>query len=417
MEYVIFSKDREILRRLAEQKLAAAHSPENLERRRLWYAHDAGRGERPMVLTEAWVAFEQLPESRLECREEWAREAEQILRWELFQFHHLQDDHVLEPVFDCKWQVFISNYGVEPQITWADTAGGNVTSRCWKPPIADLDRDFELLKPRTYSVDREGSLASKAVLEEVFSGILTVRMRGAFWWTTGLTQILIDLIGLDTMMMFMCTHPEGIHRLMAFLRDDHLAFIDWLERERLFTLNNLNDCIGSGSMGYSRELPQPDWKEGDPVRTKDLWVLSESQETVSISPAMFEEFVFYYQQPIAERFGRLYYGCCEPLHIKWPVIRKFSNLRRVSVSPWCDQTFMAEVCGRDIAFSRKSNPTLVSTPYFDESSIRADLRETIAIARNCNLELIMKDVHTLAGDPYRLRRWVQLAHEVINEVY
>lgn len=414
--YTVTPRDRDILRALAERKRAAAESVENQERKRLWYALDADAAERPMVLAESWVAYEKLPASRLECGEAWARTAENTLRFELFQFEEIRDDHVIEPFIACPWNVQASNYGVESEVTWADSSGGNVTSRHWEPPIKDLDADFHLLKPRTFSVDREGSLALKACLEEVSDGILPVHMRGGFWWTAGLTQPLIELIGLDHMMEYMCTNPGGLHRIMAFLRDEQLAFIDWLEQGELFTLNNLNDYIGSGSMGYSKALPQPDWHDAMPVRPRDLWLLSESQETVSISPAMFEEFVFQYQLPITERFGRLYYGCCEPMHIKWPVVKRFPNLKRVSISPWCDQGFMAEACGRDCVFSRKQNPTLVSTPYFDEDAIRSDLRETLRIARGCNIEIIMKDVHTLSGDHGRLTRWVELVREVSGEM-
>ena len=67
---------------------------------------------------------------------------------------------------------------------------------------------------------------------------------------------------------------------MAFLRDDHIAYAEWLEREGLLSLNNENDYVGSGSYGHTHHLPQKDWKPGDKVRLKDLWVLSESQETV-----------------------------------------------------------------------------------------------------------------------------------------
>jgi len=416
VDYRKTSKDVAVLRGLAERKALLAAHPENLERKQLWYAHDAGHGERPMVLAEGWVAFEQLPESQLACEEEWARTVEQGLRFELFQFDHLQDDHVLEPFMATNWRVSLGNYGVESKITWASTSGGNVTSRHWEPPVKDLDHDVDLLQPREFSVDHEGTLAYKALLDEVFDGILPVQLRGGFWWTAGLTQPLIELIGLNEMMIFMCTHPEGMHRLMAFLRDDHLALVDWLEREHLFSLNNLNDYVGSGSMGYTHALPQSDRTERDPVRPKDLWLLSESQETVSISPAMFEEFVFQYQLPIVERFGRLYYGCCEPMHIKWPVVKRFPNLKRLSISPWCDQEYMARECGREYVFSRKPNPTLVSTSYFDEDAIRADLRETLEIAGTCNLEFVMKDVHTLAGQPDRLKRWVAIAREEIDTI-
>ena len=416
-EWKTSEHDLEVLRRLAGRKREIAEDPLNVERRRLWYKHDAGESERPLMLAESWVAFEDLPQSQHLCEEEWARQLEKDLRFEIFRFEDIQDDHVIEPHAQCNWRVTSSGYGVEVKNEYAERVSGNVSSRRWEPPIKDLDGDFEKLRPRTFEVDRASSLAWKEHMAQVFDGILPVRFRGGFWWTTGMTIVLIDLIGLENMMLYMCTNPDGLHRLMAFLRDDHLAHAEWLEREGLLTLNNENDYIGSGSMGYTDELPQPGWDEGEPVRTRDLWVLSESQETSEVGPAMFEEFVFQYQQPVIERFGRCYYGCCEGVHLKWDVIRRLSNLKRVSISPWCDQARMAEALGRDYVFSRKPNPTLVSTREFSEEAIRADIRETLTAARGCAVELIMKDVHTLCGEPDRLARWVRIAREVIDECW
>jgi hypothetical protein len=144
-------------------------------------------------------------------------------------------------------------------------------------------------------------------------------------------------------------------------------------------------------------------------------VLLESQETVGVSPELFAEFIYPYQRDIAARFGSLYYGCCEPVHTRWHVLKELPNLQRISVSPWCDQRFMGEALGRDVVFSRKPNPTLISTATFDEGAIQADLRETLAAARGCRLEIIMKDVHELAGEPRRAARWVELARQSAAE--
>ena len=74
---------------------------------------------------------------------------------------------------------------------------------------------------------------------------------------------------------------------------------------------------------------------------------------------------------------------------------------------------MAEALGNRYVFSRKPNPTLISTPGFSEALIRQDLRTTLSAAsrHSCRLEIIMKDVHTLNNEPWRLARWVQLARE------
>ena len=76
---------------------------------------------------------------------------------------------------------------------------------------------------------------------------------------------------------------------------------------------------------------------------------------------------------------------------------------------------MAEALGRDYVYSRKPMPTLISTARFDEDAIREDLRRTLKAAADCNVELIMKDVHTLSGEPHRMARWVELVRETIEE--
>jgi hypothetical protein len=222
--------------------------------------------------------------------------------------------------------------------------------------------------------------------------------------------------------------PAGLHRLMKFLRDDHLAFASWLEREGLLSLNNENDYIGSGSIGYTRELPKTGtglvFQKKKPAPSpflgmKDMWVLLESQETVGVGPKQFEEFKFPYQRDIAEKFGLVYYGCCEPVHTRWEVVRKMPNLRAVSIAPLCNQEVMAEKMGGDYIYSRKPNPTLISTEHFNEELIRKDLRVTLDVVKKhgCPLEIIMKDVHTLCNEPHRLARWVQLTRDAISEMW
>ncbi len=386
----------------------------NLERRAAWLAHDAGTGGRPMILAE-WGGVRDAkrpfddPRGLL-CAGEWARGIEERLRGDVLRFERLKDDHVVEPWFALNWDVSTSDYGVQKKTQTADN-DGHLGAVHWDPALADLDADFGKLKPRTFQVDRAATLADQATVEAAIGDICPVQIRGSFYWTMGMTIVAIDLIGLENLMLAMYDNPAGLHRLMAFLRDDHLAFARWLEREGLLSLNNANDYIGSGSEGHSRALPQAGWKPGDPVRLRDCWVLSESQETVGVGPDLFEEFIFPYQRDVVQAFGRCYYGCCEPVNSRWHVLKRLPNLARVSVSPWADQAFMAEACGRDVVFSRKPSPTQISTSVFDERAIRADLRETLDVARNCRLELIMKDVHTLHNEPERLARWVELARE------
>jgi hypothetical protein len=399
---------------LAGAVAQAAADPCMAERRRLWYLHAACQGERPMILAETMgVLPELLPESVLTCESTMARRLELYFRDLLFRHHQVADDYVIEPWFNVNWQVDLGSYGVTAEKTRGDNAG-KLGSYVWDAPIKDLDRDFDLLHPRQFSVDREGTLALQAEIEALLGDILPVRIRGMFYWTMGMTWTAIDLIGLQNLMLVMYDNPSGLHRLMAFLRDDHLALIDWLEAEGLYTLNNEDDYIGSGSIGYTHELPQKDWQPGERVRAKDLWVLSESQETVGVSPKLFAKFVLPYQLPLIARFGLCYYGCCEPVHTRATLLRQIPNLRRLSVSPWCDQAYVAEHLPDDVILCRKPNPALISRATWDEEAIRADIAESLHLMRGRTIEFAMKDVHTLADQPWRLGRWVELAREEIE---
>jgi len=72
---------------------------------------------------------------------------------------------------------------------------------------------------------------------------------------------------------------------------------------------------------------------------------------------------------------------------------------------------MAAQLGRDYVYCRKPLPTLVCGPTFDEEGIRADLRATLTVAGHLNLQIILKDTHTVHHEPGRIGRWVQLARE------
>jgi len=414
--YALPEDDIDILRRLAERQVEIADTPVNLERKELWYRHDSGTTGRPMILAEVFgVRDEVSPLPSLDCESPWAQVIEGRLRFEIYQFEVLKDDHVVEPYFNINWRVEVSDYGVQPVEHTGDNLG-RMASKRWDPPIPDLDNDFDKLHPRTYSVDREATLARKERLEKVFGDILPVRIRGTFWWTMGMTEPAMKLHGLENLMVDTLDNPEGLHRLMAFLRDDHLAFAEWLEKEGLLTLNNENDYLGSGSMGYTHDLPESGARDTDPVRMKDQWVLLESQETVGVGPKQFEEIFLPYQLSIAEKFGKCYYGCCEPVNTRWHLLKRIPRLARVSVSPWADEEVMAQELGSDYVYCRKPKPTLISTERFDEEAIRADLRHTLTVAKGCRLEIVMKDVHTLNNQPWRLPRWVEIAREVIDEM-
>jgi hypothetical protein len=191
------------------------------------------------------------------------------------------------------------------------------------------------------------------------------------------------------------------------LRDGTIAMIDALEQANLLSPNWDGAYVGSGGFGWSDELPDPGFS--DSVRLQDMWGFGESQETVGVSPRMFELFIFPYQLPILERFGLNCYGCCELLDKRWYVVQRIPRLRRVSVSPWSDRRRMAELLGDRYILSMKPNPADMAAGILDEERIRAELRRDLEITRGCRVEVILKDVTTMLNDPRRVIRWVEIA--------
>lgn len=403
--------DRRILRSLAARVREIAELPEMAERRRRWRRHNALDPERPLVLCFPEGAWEELlPGSDLRCEDEKLRGWEWDLRAKIYWWEHIHDDAALDPWFPVRWAVEIGGYGVDIPYTHGENRGSYV----WDAPLKDLPADLDRLRFRPIKVDREATRHDLDLAADLFGDLLPPRLRGGFLWTMGLTQEAIKLVGLERLMLLMVDDPESVHRLMAWLRDEHRHLVETLEREGLLTLNNEGDYVGSGGLGYTDGLPQPGRRPGDAVRLEDLWGFAESQETVGVSPAMFGEFVFPYQLPLLEKFGLNCYGCCEGVHTRMEYIARIPNLRRISVSPWCDQRIMAEKLGRNYIFSRKPNPSLVCVD-FDEEAIRRDLAETLRLAGGGVLEIIMKDTHTVQRDPTRLSRWVRIALEEVEK--
>lgn len=398
-------KDQAVLRQLAARVAELAARPSEKEKRELWYRHNALERTRPVIFCDpenGW--FEIVTSDQIRCEGALARRWEFLLRREIFWGTEMQDDRVIQPYFDVRHVFTESGWGMQ-ETTIGGHNGGAYT---WDPPLKNYN-DLQKLQLPQITVDYRETERILDIASGTFEGILHVRLKTAWWWSLGMTEALVKLRGLTQVMYDMIDHPDELHRLMAFLRDGHLAKLDFLEQNGLLSLNNDGTYVGSGGFGWTYELPQSDF-DGK-VRAFDMWGFSESQETVGISPKMFAEFVFPYQLPILQRFGLNCYGCCEPLDKRWHIIQQIPRLRRVSVSPWADVVQMAEYLGDQYIFSLKPSPTDLAMHSFDEERIRTGLRNSLKATKNCHVEIIMKDNHTIGNDPHRVIRWVQIARE------
>ena len=400
--------DREILQRLAEEMAVLAARDIESEKKKLWYRHNALEETRPVIFCDPENGWNEIiTADQILCRGDLAKRWEMTLRKEIYWGRDMGDDKVVEAVFNVGYVFDESDWGMHETVSRSQAQG----SYHWDAPLKDYSDLDKLHAPRIV-VDYENTDKLLELAKATFAGILDVRLKGTWWWTLGMTWTLINLRGLTQFMMDMYDHPDELHRLMSILRDGHLAKLDFLEENKLLSLNNDNTYVGSGGFGFSDELPQSDL--GGPVRTKNMWGFCESQETVSVSPEMFEEFIFGYQLPIMERFGLNCYGCCEPLDTRWHVVKRFPHLRRISVSPWAKIEKMAEYLGDKYIFSLKPSPADLAVPQIDADRIRGELRKTLEITKGCRVEVIMKDNHTLGNNPENARRWCQIARKEVE---
>lgn len=405
------AKDRNILRELARRVAEVAATPHELEKPDLWEAQNRLEPIRPLIFISPEGAWDELlPPSSMECEDEDARGLEYGLRMRLYAAEHFSDDQQCDHYFNVGPVVHMTGWGLAPETHAPEQYKG---ASVWDAPVKTLD-DVELIQTPTARLDEEATARNLAFYDELLGDILEVRLRGQYWWALGLIDEWTMLRGITQTYMDMLDNPELLRAGMQRLSDGRLAWLKSLEEQGALCLNNGNDYVGSGSFGYTAELPQRDF-EGT-VRLKDMWGFTEAQTMSEVSPAMHEEFVLPYQLPILEQFGLTIYGCCEPLHLKLDfLMKRVPHLRRVSISPWADKRISAEKLGNKVIYNWKPNPATLAGVQFDPEWVRQDIRETLEIARanDCVLDIVLKDTHTCNGDPARFDQWGRIAREEV----
>jgi len=411
-QMAVSSNDRRVLRELAATVAQIAAMPVQQERAALIKSLNELKPIRPVVLASpegGWVDI--IKPGDLLCQAPLLRDWEYGLRQRIFTHEKIGDDQPITDLWRVPVVIDMGNYGFDVQWEHGDNRG----SGKWQPPI-QMPEDFKKLRPRDIRIDWPQTQRRVNIANDIFGDILRVRQHGSLGWTTGLTMQLIYLRGLDQSMLDMYDNPQLLRDIMTFLRDNFLREARFLQDEGVLSLNNAADSyVGSGGLGLTDQLPAADY-DGQ-VRLKDMWCLCESQEFVGVGPELFEEFALRYQLPIVSNFGLVCYGCCEPLDKKFDLIlSNIPNLRRVSVSPWCNRQIAAEKLTNKYVYSWKPAPSMICTPTVDWDAARKVIRETLSIARNCCVEMIMKDTHTFAGDPTRIGKWTAIAKEEVLAV-
>lgn len=408
--------DREIIRRLAGALAEVAAQPVQQERRELWRRTNDLDPVRPMLwITEIpWREFQDgVDELRLQCENKRLRNVEHRLRCTLFTATRLKTDEVVSPAFNVGKRIRGQGYGVEVAEDVIAQGDSYIQSHAYEGVIRDFD-DIEKIKMPAIVHDEEATAADLAFFEDLLGDLLDVKVSGCrmnffnAWdqlvrWT-GVTQALMDLVA----------RPDFIHACMRRMTDSMLSRITQLEEQGLLDASNELLRVGSGAAGFTGELPQPD-ADPDHIRTIDQWGGATPQIFSDVSPDMHDEFALAYENEVMSRCGLNYYGCCEPLHNKMPIMAKVPRLRKISISPWCDTAKAAANADRKYVFSHKPSPAILAEDRFNADRAEQDLRERIAQSGDMPCEIIMKDISTVRADVERVIAWCNTAWRVVND--
>jgi len=413
-DMLINQQDRAILRELANKQMELAHSERNLENQKEWKRHHRFEKGRPMIHLELGTFWQEVIPKRLHCESEFARKIEALLYEQFVNFELFDDDKVVSDYFPIGWNTYFHLFDQEIKTIRADDGHGSNLGHQFQHVIHDMLLDKAEFKPSTYGVDRVATLQFQAAVEDIFGDILPTKMQMGCLYAVP-TQKIVHMMGMENLLFSMMDYPDLFKEVMNKAADDYINYFKWLEKEGLLLSTTANESLGQGSFCYTQELPN---KTVGTLTTEEVWGFMDSQETVGISPEMYHEFTFPSYEKIAKTFGLLSYGCCEPVHLIWEKsVSRFNQLRKVSISPWCDEVYMGQqLQGKRVIYHRKPSPNILGVDReLNESLLREHIQTTLKAAQGCQLEFTQRDVYTIHQDEQKAARYIQIIREEINK--
>jgi len=408
-------RDKEIIARLATRVAEIAALPVQEHKREMWRRLNALKPVRPMVTIDqvCWNEMNIDDELTLTCEDGECRGYEDHLRRTLYQWKHFPVDMVVEPFIRIQKAVHNSGFGiaVKEEVAVLDATNG-VVGHAFTNQF-ETEADLERIQLPVITHNAAETTRRLEVAHELFDGTLSVFPQGVDPYLSVWDPISCWM-SVEDALYTLIDRPDYMRELAQRLVKGYSGMLDQLEEQGLLCHHqSLVHCTGA----YTDELPAPGFDPERP-RTKDIWMFGLAQMFSTVSPAMFEEFEIDMCMPLFERFGLVYYGCCDPLDRKMAQVRKIPNVRKISMSPWVDEEIGAAEIKGDYVYSRKPNPALLAWFTFSDKDVREHLQTTANVCARygCPLEFILKDISTVKYEPQRLWRWAEIAMDVAEGV-
>ena len=408
--------EKDVLRRLVGELAAIAALPVHREKAELWRRLNDLESARPMVWINEipWHEMNVQDELTLRTRHPWAREWETTLRQTLYQWRHLPADMIVSDFMECPLAIHSTDFGIVEDVELARTDAANpIVSRRFNIQIRDWPDLEKIRLPQVVHV-AAATEERYRVMSEICAGLMPVRKVGQthIWFTPW--DYLIRWWGIQEAMIDLVERPDLVHAAVERMVGAWMFELDQFEALEVLALDANNTRIGSGGYGYTSQLPGRKY-DPDRVRPRNMWGCSNAQIFSGVSAAMHWEFALEHDLRWLARWGLSYYGCCEPLDLKIDLLRRIPNLRKISVSPWCNTRRAVEQIGGDYVLSRKPNPAVLAGDQWQPERARRELRDFLEVARGGHVELIMKDISTVRYQPQRLWDWAGMAMDLAAE--
>ena len=397
-------KELRRLRDLAKEQAEIAAKPEMQKLREEWTALNDCAAARPMVTVELRTFAEDLLPQIMECESEDARKLEWMLLSNIVNHKYFGDDSFVRDHIPVTPGGGVKAFDLDVKVERTSGLGHHFVSQ-----IFDLEEDIEKIKPSGITLEpMEEVRKRRDALNEIFGDILPAKITGQALYAVP-TQNIVHLMSMEDMYVAMYDTPDLFKQMMDRLADDYCRYFDLLERENRLLPTVSSEHLGQGTYCFNSILP------GENVtKTTQVWGYMDSQETTGISPAMYREFIFPFYKKIFDRFGFFSYGCCEAVDPIWEgCLENVENLRRVSISPWCNEEVMGErLRGRKTVYHRKPSPNFLGVGNaLDEDALRAHIKKTLLAAKGCTLEFTQRDVYAVSRSFEKVRRYVEIIRE------
>ena len=407
------NKDREILREITGKLAEIAALPVQEQKRKMWVEHNGLRPGRPLVTIDQlpWHEIGRVDEMRLECEDPFLRNVELWVKKLLYRWNHFPVDMVVENRVDIPVAVSGLKYGMNIVEDIIDAGDGNdIVSHAYHDEIPDEDA-LAKMHYDTITVDHELNKKQMALCEDIFGDIIKPRIKG-IEVHGGVWDRIAQMRPADKILWDIIDNPDFTKQIVEKFVDITMNTVDQCEQLGILDADlQYVHCTGA----YNDELPADGFNPEKP-RSEDTWAFGMAQIFSTVSPQMHDEFEIDLVKPLYERFGLMYYGCCEPLQNVIPFIRKINNVRKISCSPWADIEKSAELINGDYVYSCKPNPAFIATGELDRQAALDQMSRVMAACKKngTNAEMILKDISTVSGKVDVLDEWAKMTMELVE---